>query len=97
MGLLHGLGTLVCHGHSRIALANGLLGGVGGQVFSDVYIRELGRSLKAGLDAGRFGVVTVALSPSTTGSWQLAESLLSLLLEPFPDYAAFKAGAPGGP
>jgi len=68
--------------------------GACGQVFSDAYIRDLGLSLKAGLDSGRFGVVTVALSPSTTGSWQLAEHLLSLLLEPFPEYAVFAAEAP---
>lgn len=73
------------------------LDGAYGQVFSDVYIRDLGRSLKAGLDSGQFGVVTVALSPSTTGSWLLAEHVLSLLLEPFPEYAAFEAEAPERP
>lgn len=65
-----------------------------GQVFADDYVRQLGKCLKAGLDTGRFGVVTVALSPSTTGTWELAERLLAILLEPFPEYVEFATGAP---
>jgi hypothetical protein len=68
--------------------------GMCGQLLSDEFVGEVGRLLKAGLTTGRFGVVTVALSPSTTGSWRLAEHLLSLLLESFPEYEAFRAQEP---
>jgi hypothetical protein len=57
------------------------LDGAFGPVFSDEYIGEIGRALRVGLESGRFGVVTVALSPETTGSWSLAERLLATLLE----------------
>jgi hypothetical protein len=70
------------------------VGGTFGPVFSDDYVAEVGRALRRGLDTGRFGVVTIALSPETTGSWTLAERLLSVLLASFPEYGEFVAGAP---
>ena len=68
--------------------------GTFGRVFSDPYLRELGASVGAGLANGRFGVVTVALSPTTTGSWQLAEEICCVLLEQHPDLSHLRAGAP---
>lgn len=70
-------------------------GGPFGRVFSDEYIGEIGRAVATGLECGRFGVITIALSPETTGSWRLAEELLSVLLAPMPRlYEEFAAGAP---
>ena len=68
--------------------------GLSGQVLSDQYLRELGSALSEGLANNRFGVVTVALSPSTTGSWQLAEELCWALLEGCPSLPELRAGAP---
>lgn len=74
------------------------LDGAFGPVFSPSYVREVGRSLKAGLDSGRFGIVTIALSPETTGSWSLAEEQLAYLLEPFSVYEEMmQAGPPREP
>lgn len=70
------------------------LDGPFGQVFSDDYIRELGESIRCGLENDRFGVVTVALSPTTTGSWELAERLTVTLLNPLGLDREFLAGAP---
>jgi len=70
------------------------LDGAFGQVFSAEYIGEVGQHLCDGLARGRFGVVTIALSPDTTGSWMLAERVLSLMLEHFPEYAHFNGGKP---
>lgn len=64
------------------------------QVFSDSYLADIGHQLKQGLSNGRFGVVTIALSPETTGSWALAEHLLSVLLSPFTELAEFQTGSP---
>ncbi|MFH0870951.1 MAG: hypothetical protein V1878_00445 [bacterium] len=69
---------------------DGLFGGV----FSDQYLRELGSALGEGLTNDSFGVVTVALSPSITGSWQLAEELCWALLEGYPSLPELRAGAP---
>ena len=63
-------------------------------VFSPDYVRGIDRSILAGLKSGRLGVVTIALSPETTGSWELAEQQLAHLLEPFPEYDEFRAGSP---
>jgi hypothetical protein len=68
--------------------------GICGQVFSAQYIRELNSALIKGLSNGRFGVVTVALSPTTTGSWQLAEELCWTLLDGLPGLPTLRAGAP---
>lgn len=65
-----------------------------GRVFSDQYISDLGLALFEGLQSHRFGIVTVALSPTTTGSWQLAEELLGVLLQEHPCFAEFQTGAP---
>jgi hypothetical protein len=65
-----------------------------GRVFSDQYLRELSSTLGEGLTNKRFGVVTVALSPTTTGSWQLAEELCWALLESHPDLPELREGAP---
>jgi len=70
------------------------LDGPFGQVFSDAYIASVGESLQRGIESGSFGVVTIALSPSTTGSWQLAERIAARLLEPLGLAAAFASGAP---
>jgi hypothetical protein len=70
------------------------LDGPFGQVFSDEFIGELGESLRVGLENGRFGVVTIALSPETTGNWALAERLATKLLEPLGLASEFAAGAP---
>jgi hypothetical protein len=70
------------------------LDGAFGQVFSDEYIREIGRHLYTGLSNGRVGVATIALSPETTGSWTLAERVLSILLSPFNEFSEFPMGAP---
>jgi hypothetical protein len=70
------------------------LDGAFGQVFSDTYILEIGESLRQGLDSGRFGVVTIALSPDTTGSWPLAERILGLLLSKIGGLSEFRAGTP---
>jgi hypothetical protein len=64
------------------------------QLFSDKYIHELGTALCEGLSDGRFEVVTIALSPTTTGSWQLAEQLCWSLLDKFPCLPILRAGAP---
>lgn len=61
------------------------LDGAFGQVFSDGFIEEIGESLYEGVESGRFGVATIALSPETTGSWDLAEHILSKLLLRFPN------------
>lgn len=64
-------------------------------VIADSYVRQLGQYLVEGMANGNFGVVTVALSPETTGSWQLAEHYLGLLLEGVPSYRGhFLQGAP---
>jgi hypothetical protein len=66
-----------------------------GRVFSDEYVRDIGTSLANALSADRDDVVTIALSPSTTGSWPLAERVLAALLAPMPDILSeFLAGAP---
>lgn len=65
-----------------------------GQVFSDQYIRELGAAINEGLSNNRFGVVTIALSPTTTGSWELAEELCYVLLEDHPCLPELQAGKP---
>jgi hypothetical protein len=70
------------------------LDGPFGQVFSDTFIRELGDSIRIGLDNGQFGIVTIALSPETTGSWPLAERILQLLLEPLGMAGEFASAAP---
>jgi len=70
------------------------LDGHQGQVFSDQYIRELGSALVTGLANGTIGVATVALSPTTTGSWELAEELCWILLEEYPDIQELRVGAP---
>ncbi|NQT73572.1 MAG: UPF0489 family protein [Chloroflexi bacterium] len=64
------------------------------RVFSDQYIREIGSAISEGLTNNRFGVVTVALSPTTTESWQVAEELCWTLLESCPDLPELQAGAP---
>jgi hypothetical protein len=64
------------------------------KVFSDKYMHELNSALVEGLSNSRFGVVTVALSPTTTGSWQLAEELCWALLDGLPSLPALRAGAP---
>ncbi len=70
--------------------------GSSGRVFSDQYLRELGSAICEGLTNNRFGVVTIALSPSpsTTGSWELAEELCWALLEGYPSLSELQAGAP---
>lgn len=65
-----------------------------GQVFSDQYLHELGSALVAGLTNKTIGVVTVALSPSTTGSWELAEELCWTLLDEYPDIRELRMSAP---
>ena len=70
------------------------LDGPYGQVFSDDYVSELGQSIRVGLDNDRFGVVTIALSPETTGSWPLAERLLETLLDPIGLATDFFSQAP---
>ena len=64
------------------------------QIFSDDFIRCVGLQLQRGITNGRFAVVTVALSPETTGSWSLAERTLALLLEKFSTFDSFRAAAP---
>jgi len=68
--------------------------GLFGRVFSDQYLRELGSALGEGLTNDSFGVVTVALNSSITGSWQLAEELCWALLEGYPSLPELRAGAP---
>lgn len=70
------------------------LDGAFGPVYSDSYIEELARSLRMGYENDRFGVITIALSPTTTGSWSLAENVLRKLLCQFPEADDFFAGAP---
>ena len=69
-------------------------GGGARRVFSDDYVADLGQALQTGLAAERFGVITIALSPETTGSWDLAEQLLSALLGWLPEFQDFVAGSP---
>ena len=64
------------------------------QLLDDSFICDIGQLLQAGLASGRFAVVTVALSPETTGSWPLAEQYLQTLLQGFPEYVDFAKGAP---
>ncbi|MCX6026884.1 MAG: hypothetical protein NTY23_11605 [Chloroflexi bacterium] len=70
------------------------LDGPFGSVYSDNYLRELGSALALGIQNGRFGVVTIALSPTTTGNWQLAEALCETLLWAFPEAGQLWEGAP---
>lgn len=70
------------------------LDGTAGQLFSDTYIRGLGNALREGLQSRCFGMVTVALSPDTTGSWELAEHILSLLLSDMDGSREFWAARP---
>ena len=62
--------------------------------FASQYLQEINRALIEGMANGRFDVVTIALSPSTTGSWQLAEELCWELLQGIPGLRALQAGAP---
>lgn len=55
------------------------------QVFHDEYIAKIGQMLVSGLANGRISCATIALSPETTGGWDLAERLLVTLLRPFGD------------
>lgn len=72
------------------------LNGAFGQVFSDEYLEQFGASLRRGYESGRFGVITVALSPTTTGSWPLAERLLGKVLASFPEAREILQAAPKG-
>ena len=51
------------------------------QWMADPYVRRIGRGLAQGLRRGWIGVLTVALSPETTGSWRSAERLANVLLK----------------
>jgi len=55
------------------------------------FIVEVGELLREGYERGRFRVVTVALSPETTGGWPVAEEILDALLESWPCKPAFPA------
>jgi hypothetical protein len=70
------------------------LDGAFGSVFSDEYLTEIAAALRIGLDSGRFGVVTIALSPETTGCWSLAETMLRKLLSRIDGADAFFNGVP---
>jgi hypothetical protein len=48
-------------------------------------IDTLGHFLVSGLGSGAIGVVTIALSPETTGDWRVAERLMDQLLSGFED------------
>lgn len=65
-----------------------------GRVFSSQYLQEINQALIEGMANGGFGVVTIALSPSTTGSWQLAEELCWELLQGIPSVRILQAGVP---
>lgn len=53
-------------------------------VVSRTLIGEVGRTAFQGIGAGSVACVTVALSPETTGSWDLAEEILAILCESWP-------------
>ncbi|GMV20201.1 MAG: hypothetical protein AMXMBFR57_01500 [Acidimicrobiia bacterium] len=58
----------------------------------DAVVAEIGRDLKLAVDSGRVRVLTVALSPETTGSWDEAERLLKVMLGDFPNIPDFTVG-----
>ena len=59
------------------------------QLFADELIREVGASLARGINSKRIRVLTIALSPETTGSWAIAERLVSVLLSNFAESPTF--------
>jgi hypothetical protein len=70
--------------------SDGMIGGIP----STQYLQEINRALIQGLVNKRFGIITVALSPETTGSWELAEKLCWELLKDIPGIGGLRAGAP---
>jgi hypothetical protein len=54
-------------------------------LFREDWIKSIGSLLWSGLYSSRIGLVTIALSPSTTGSWIVAEELLEVLSASWPD------------
>ena len=55
------------------------------RLFATSWIRSIGMLLHDGRLNERIGLVTIALSPSTTGSWKLAEELLEMLCSDWPE------------
>jgi len=53
-------------------------------LFSDSQVRAIGELLRKGVENGRIRLLTIALSPETTGDWPTAERLLDLVLESWP-------------
>ena len=70
------------------------LDGTVGFRFADSQLAAIGQTLTAGLTNGRFGLVTIALSPETTGSWELAEQTLGVVFQSLATYQDFTDGAP---
>lgn len=70
------------------------LDGAFGRVYSRAYLRTLATAIRDGLANDRFGVVTIALSPETTGSWALAEDLLRMVLSEVDGMEDFLDGVP---
>ncbi|MCC6244216.1 MAG: hypothetical protein IT353_15340 [Gemmatimonadaceae bacterium] len=64
------------------------------QRFSNEFVAAVGNALLRGLSLNRFKVVTVALSPSTTGGWTLAERLLGTTFRDNADIQELLAAAP---
>ncbi len=57
-------------------------------------VRKAGSLIRRGYESGSIGVVTVALSPDNTGSWERSERLLSELLTDWPDRPDLSAPRP---
>lgn len=67
------------------------------QLLSDATIRRISHYVRRGLEMKRIGVVTVALSPETTGDWDIATALLRELFTDWsietPDFGATSGSA----
>jgi hypothetical protein len=61
---------------------------------SETFVRQLGEVILRGMVSRHFPVVTVALSPSTTGSWELAEQFLASMFGSLPELDEFFSAAP---
>jgi len=64
------------------------------RIFSKEYIHDLNSSLIKGISNGNFCLVTIALSPETTGSWSLSENLCWELLKGIPHLSHLMDAAP---
>ncbi|MBI9112546.1 UPF0489 family protein [Maridesulfovibrio ferrireducens] len=51
------------------------------RLFTDVYVRDFSKALRAGLDSGVIVALTVSLSPECAGGWEGTEEVLKLITE----------------